>query len=67
MNLPEEETVQYQRHLSLPGFGPEAQAKLRKSSVLVVGAGGLGCAALQYLVAAGVGRAIFVNPFPLIN
>ena len=56
MNLPEEETVQYQRHLSLPGFGPEAQAKLRKSSVLVVGAGGLGCAALQYLVAAGVGR-----------
>ena len=56
MNFSAEEVKQYQRHLSLPGFGAEAQSKLKNASVLVVGAGGLGCPALQYLVAAGVGK-----------
>ena len=56
MDFSAEEIRQYQRHLSLPGFGAEAQGKLKEASVLVVGAGGLGCPALQYLVAAGVGR-----------
>ena len=51
-----EETNQYQRHLSLPSFGIAAQEKLKCSSVLVIGAGGLGCPALQYLAAAGVGK-----------
>jgi adenylyltransferase/sulfurtransferase len=46
----------YQRQLLLPGFGPEGQQKLRQASVVVIGAGGLGCPALQYLAAAGVGR-----------
>ena len=46
----------YSRQLILKDFGPAAQAKLRKGSVLIIGAGGLGCPIIQYLVAAGVGR-----------
>src|SRR6185436_18048803 len=46
----------YARQLALPEIGAAGQAKLRASSVLIVGAGGLGSPSALYLAAAGVGR-----------
>jgi molybdopterin/thiamine biosynthesis adenylyltransferase/rhodanese-related sulfurtransferase len=49
-------SLRYQRQILLPEIGSEGQKKIREGSVLVIGAGGLGCPALQYLAAAGVGH-----------
>jgi sulfur-carrier protein adenylyltransferase/sulfurtransferase len=59
----EEEAMsdRYARQLVLPEVGPDGQARLAAASVLVVGAGGLGCPVLQYLAGAGVGRLAIVD------
>jgi molybdopterin-synthase adenylyltransferase len=54
--LTDEEILRYSRHVLLKDVGGRGQAKLKHSSVLVVGAGGLGSPVLLYLAAAGVGR-----------
>jgi adenylyltransferase/sulfurtransferase len=51
----------YRRHLQLAEVGEAGQARLRGSCALVVGAGGLGCAALPYLVAAGLRQVIICD------
>jgi adenylyltransferase/sulfurtransferase len=52
----QEELLRYGRHLILPEVGLTGQRRLKASSVLLVGAGGLGSPLALYLAAAGVGR-----------
>ena len=54
--LTHEEIKRYSRHLLIPEVGLEGQQKLKASSVLVVGTGGLGSPVAMYLAAAGVGK-----------
>src|SRR2546421_5157131 len=55
------EIKRYSRHLILPEVGMAGQLKLKQSSALIIGAGGLGVPLTQYLGAAGVGRLRIVD------
>lgn len=54
--LNKEEIARYSRHLLLPEIGMTGQEKIKSAKILVIGAGGLGCPALQYLTAMGIGE-----------
>jgi adenylyltransferase/sulfurtransferase len=55
VGLSKEEIARYNRQIILPGFGKDAQARLKAARVMIVGLGGLGSPASMYLAAAGVG------------
>ena len=55
MTLSPEEYNRYSRHILLEEVGEKGQLALKNANVLVIGAGGLGCPALQYLTASGIG------------
>lgn len=54
--MDDSQLLRYSRHILLDEIGIEGQARLLAAHALVIGAGGLGCAALLYLASAGVGR-----------
>jgi molybdopterin/thiamine biosynthesis adenylyltransferase/rhodanese-related sulfurtransferase len=61
-DLTPEERQRYARHLSIPNVGEDGQLRLKASSVLMIGTGGLGSPAALYLAAAGVGRIGLIDP-----
>ncbi len=62
MPLNTEQERRYARHIVLPEIGRQGQEKLLASKVLVIGAGGLGSAAIAYLAAAGIGHIGIIEP-----
>lgn len=57
----DEQLLRYSRHILLDEMGIEAQQRLLESTILVVGAGGLGSPAALYLAASGVGRIVIAD------
>jgi len=61
MTLSDEELERYARHIILKEIGGAGQMRIKDARVLVVGAGGIGSPAIQYLAAAGVGRISIID------
>jgi len=61
VNLSDQDLTRFARHIVLKEIGGAGQTRLRDADVAVIGAGGIGSPALQYLVAAGVGRITVID------
>lgn len=61
MTLSDDQLDRYARHIVLKEIGGAGQGRLQASHVTVIGAGGIGCPALTYLAAAGVGRLTVID------
>jgi molybdopterin-synthase adenylyltransferase len=61
LTLSDHQLDRYARHIVLKEIGGAGQARLLGSHILLIGAGGIGCPAIQYLAAAGVGRISVVD------
>lgn len=61
MTLTDAELDRYARHIVLKEIGGTGQVKLQRARVTVIGAGGIGCPAIQYLAAAGVGQIAVID------
>ena len=61
MTLSDQQLDRYARHIVLRDIGGAGQSKLLSSHVLLIGAGGIGCPAMQYLAAAGIGTISVVD------
>lgn len=59
--LTQTDQIRYSRQIMLEDFGVEAQERLKNSSLLVIGAGGLGSPALLYTASAGIGKITIVD------
>ena len=59
-------STRYARHIALPEIGESGQARIAAAKVLIVGLGGLGCPAAQYLAASGVGSLV-LNDFDRVD
>lgn len=59
--LSDAETMRYSRQISIKAMDFEGQERLKEAKALIIGAGGLGCAASQYLAVAGVGKMTVVD------
>ena len=61
MTLANEELDRYARHIVLKEVGGTGQVRLKQATVVVIGAGGIGAPAIQYLAAAGIGRLVVID------
>ncbi|WP_100753925.1 molybdopterin-synthase adenylyltransferase MoeB [Vibrio salilacus] len=59
--LSDPEMLRYNRQIILKQFDFDGQEALKQSSILILGAGGLGCASSQYLAAAGIGKLTLID------
>ncbi|MBT2186658.1 HesA/MoeB/ThiF family protein [Sphingobium nicotianae] len=62
MDFTDDQLERYARHIVLREIGGAGQARLRGAHVAIVGAGGIGCPAIAYLAAAGIGTLRVIDP-----